>query len=149
MILAATAERLNALACSMTPEQLEAPWTTVAPGKWSPREILAHLADCELAFSFRLRQILAAGVDEEYMVQPFDQTVWGERYAAYDVPGALAVFTAVRGWKLRLLTTVTAEDRGRKGMHPERGPVTFQTVLETMAGHDVNHLQQLEAVVKG
>src|ERR1700712_5127338 len=83
-VLAATAARLDALACGMTPEQLEAP---PAPGKWSPREILAHLADCELVFSFRLRQTLAAPVDQPHpVIQPFDQDLWAQRFAAYDVP---------------------------------------------------------------
>jgi hypothetical protein len=31
----------------------------IAPGKWSPAQILCHLADCEIAFGFRLRQTLA------------------------------------------------------------------------------------------
>ncbi|RXH54255.1 DinB family protein [Granulicella sibirica] len=144
-ILATTAARLNTLACSLTPEQLEAPH---APGKWSPREILAHLADCELAFSFRLRQILAAPTETPNTIQPFDQTAWSTRYAAYDTPSALALFTAARAWNLNLLTTITPEDRTRPAHHPERGDITFQNVLETIAGHDINHLQQLEALIR-
>jgi uncharacterized glyoxalase superfamily protein PhnB len=136
-VLSSTAEKLNAFACGMTPEVLDAPR---AEGKWSSREILAHLADCEVAFSFRLRQVLAG----EEVLQPFDQTVWGERYAAYDVPGALALFGAVRGWNLRLLSTVTEADKVRTATHPERGTMTFWTIVETMAGHDINHLRQLE-----
>ena len=142
-ILAATAARINTLVCSLTPEQLETPR---APGKWSPRETLAHLADCELAFSFRLRQILAAPDGTPNLIQPFDQTAWSTHYAAYDSPSALALFTATRAWNLDLLTTVTPEDRTRPARHPERGDITFQTVLETMAGHDIHHIQQLEAL---
>jgi hypothetical protein len=30
--------------------------------------------------------------------------------------------------------------------HPERGTMTFQTIVETMAGHDLNHLAQLKKI---
>jgi uncharacterized damage-inducible protein DinB len=146
-VLAATPVRLDALACGMTPEQLDAP---PAPGKWSPREILAHLADCELVFCFRLRQTLAAHEDLPHpVIQPFDQDLWAHRYAAYDVPSALALFRAAREWNLRLLAGASAADMDRITTHPERGTMTFRTILETMAGHDINHLRQLEAIAAG
>ena len=140
-VLTTTPSLLHKLACALTPGQLEAPY---APGKWSPRQILAHLADCELVYSFRLRQILA---EENPTLQPFDQAAWANRYAAYEVPAAIALFQGNREWNLALLSTVTPADFARPGLHPERGPVTFQTIVETMAGHDLNHLQQLQIVV--
>ncbi len=139
-VLSTTPQRLHELACALTPEQLEGP---LAPGKWSPRQILAHFADCELAFSWRLRQILA---EQNPTLQPFDQDAWSKRYAAYEVPAALALFRANRDWNLALMSTATPEDLERPGFHPERGPITFQTILETMAGHDLHHLKQLQAV---
>jgi uncharacterized glyoxalase superfamily protein PhnB len=142
-VLEATAAKLEAIACGMTPEQLETPR---AEGKWSPKEVLAHLADCEISFGFRLRQTLAGLADGSAVtIQPFDQGTWAERYGAYDVPGALATFSALRGWNLRLIGTVTEADKARKTVHPERGPMNFWTIVETMAGHDVNHLRQLGA----
>ncbi len=145
-VLTATPGRLDALACGMTREQLDA---SPAPGKWSPREILAHLADCEVVFCFRLRQTLAAPVDLPHpVIQPFDQERWAQRYAAYDVPSALALFRAAREWNLRLLGGVSASEMERVTTHPERGTMTFRTIVETMAGHDINHLQQLEAIAK-
>ncbi len=139
-VLTATPKLLHDIACTLSPEQLEAPY---APGKWSPRQILAHMADCELAFSFRLRQMLA---EDNPTLQPFDQTAWSTRYAPYEVPMALSLFCANRDWNLALLTTITPADLARPGLHPERGPITFQTILETMAGHDLNHLKQLQTL---
>ncbi len=117
-------------------------------GKWSPRQILAHLADCELAFSWRLRQVLAGPQPAPPpTLQPFDQTEWATRYGAYQTPAALALFCANRDWNLALLTTArTRDDLEREGFHPERGLITFQTLLETMAGHDLNHLKQLQTL---
>ena len=142
-VLAATPGRLHQLCCELTPEQIEAPW---APGKWSPREIVAHLADCELAFSFRFRQTLAAAAHAPAAVQPFDQDAWAGRYAAYTLPEALELFRAARLWNLKLIGSLSAADLEREAMHPERGAMTFQLQTELVAGHDLNHLKQLESV---
>jgi len=142
-VITSTADHLRALTESLSPAQADAP---PAPGKWSVREIIAHLADCELVFSFRLRQTLS---EEHAIIQPFDQEIWAKRYAAYDLPSALALFTATRNWNLKLLTTVDEADRHRPTTHPERGTMTLWTIVETMAGHDINHLQQLERIASG
>ena len=90
-VLAATPGLLHQAACALTPEQVEA---AIAPGKWSVREIVAHMADCEVVFSFRLRQTLA---EDGPVIQPFDQDKWARRYAAYSLPAGLEMFRAARG----------------------------------------------------
>jgi len=141
-VLFATPERLRVLVGPLSVEQIN---RAPAPKKWSIREIIAHLADCELVFSFRLRQALAPAPGEPHaVIQPFDQDVWAQRYAAYDLASALNLFQSARTWNLQLLTTVTDADRHRPATHPERGTMTFWTIVETMAGHDLHHLPQLE-----
>jgi uncharacterized damage-inducible protein DinB len=115
-----------------------------APGKWSVRQIVAHLADCELVFAFRLRQTLA---EDHPTIQPFDQDRWAARYASYDFAAALRLFEAMRGWNLLLIDGVPAPERQRPTSHPERGTMTFWTIVETMAGHDINHLGQIERLL--
>lgn len=117
-----------------------------APGKWSARQIVCHLADCEIVFAFRLRQAMA---QDHHVIQPFDQDRWAERYASSDAVTALAVFSAVRGWNVHLIDTMSPADREKKLTHPERGEMTVHVVLETMAGHDLNHLAQIEAIAAG
>jgi uncharacterized damage-inducible protein DinB len=114
-----------------------------APGKWSARDIVAHLADCEIVFTFRLRQTLA---QDNPTIQPFDQEKWAATYAAYDASLALYAFSSLRQWNLALLRSLTPEAFQRKMTHPERGEMTFQTVLETIGGHDLNHIGQLERI---
>ena len=114
-----------------------------APGKWSVREILCHLADCEIVFAFRLRQILA---EPHHVIQPFDQDMWARNYAAYDAQSALAVFTAVRDFNTKLIASLRSEAFQKPVSHPERGTMTFQTVVETMGGHDLNHIAQIEKI---
>jgi uncharacterized damage-inducible protein DinB len=112
-----------------------------APGKWSAAEIVAHLADCELVFAFRLRQTLA---EDSPVLQPFDQDKWAANYPGIPAAEALAAFSALRAWNLRLLSTTWPAAANRPVTHPERGTMTFQTIVETMAGHDINHLAQLQ-----
>jgi uncharacterized damage-inducible protein DinB len=144
-VLHATADRLRSLTAPLSSEQVS---RAPAPGKWSIREIIAHLADCELVFSFRLRQALAPAPGEPHaVIQPFDQDAWAQRYAAYELASALDLFQSARTWNMQLLRTVNDADRGRLTTHPERGTMTFWTIVETMAGHDLNHLPQLERII--
>ena len=139
-VLSATPARLQELAKSLGDSRIEQP---IAPGKWSPRQIFIHLADCELAFGFRYRQTLA---EDNHTVQPFDQDKWAGAYAAYDAVQALETFIALRRWNLALISKLTPEQMSKGVMHPERGQETFLGLIEISAGHDVNHLRQLEKV---
>lgn len=114
-----------------------------APGKWSPAEIVCHLADCEIAFAFRLRQTLA---EHHHVLQPFDQEKWAAPYKGITAKEALAAFTALRHWNLKLIAKALPESASKPVTHPERGSMTFQTIVETMAGHDLNHLAQLKNI---
>jgi hypothetical protein len=131
--LGAHAERLGGEGMKRSP----------APGKWSAAAILCHLADCETVFAFRLRQALA---ESYHVIQPFDQDAWAKPYGQLDPRAALELFSATRRWNLALLDTVPPAGFAKKLTHPERGEMTFQTVVETMAGHDLNHLEQLDRI---
>jgi uncharacterized damage-inducible protein DinB len=135
-VIKATPARLSALIAGMSAEQVEAP---PSPGKWSVRQIATHLADCEIAFAFRLRQALA-GVS----IQPFDQDAWAESYARYSLAAAMETFSTLRAWDVALIAGLSEADKESKVTHPERGEMTLWTIVETMAGHDRNHLAQVE-----
>ena len=119
--------------------------TPPAPGKWGAAQIVAHLADCEMVFGFRLRQTLA---EDAPTIQPFDQDKWAKTYLGVSANQALEVFTALRGWNLRLIKRALPDAADRPTTHPERGAMTFLTIVETMAGHDLNHLGQLKKLVE-
>jgi hypothetical protein len=116
-----------------------------APGKWSPAEIVAHLADCEIVFAFRLRQTLA---EDGPTIQPFDQEKWAATYPGVSASLALGTFSSLRRWNLRLFENALPHAAERIMTHPERGTMTFMTVVETMAGHDLNHLGQLRRIAE-
>ncbi|MGC2311183.1 MAG: DinB family protein, partial [Candidatus Acidiferrales bacterium] len=79
-MIAATPGQLATFVRTLGPERIE---KSLAPGKWTAREIVCHLADCEIVFSYRLRQTLA---EEHHVIQPFDQDKFAKVYAAYDAP---------------------------------------------------------------
>jgi uncharacterized damage-inducible protein DinB len=137
-VLAETPAKLEQLAARMSVEQME---VRPAPGKWNTREILAHLADCEIAFSFRLRQARAGATE----IQPFDQDAWARTYAVYPAEVAVKTFAALRAWNMAFLSNLSEDEKHLPAHHPERGAMTLWTIVETMAGHDRHHLSKLEA----
>jgi hypothetical protein len=139
-VIARSPARLAALAAKLGPRGLE---RSLAPGKWRAREILCHLADCEMVFAFRLRQALA---EPHHVIQPFDQDQWAKPYGSLDAQAAIEAFSSARRWNLALLETISPEDFSKKLSHPERGEMTFQTIVEIMGGHDLNHIAQLETI---
>lgn len=141
-VIAATPQRVAKLLEGLDDSRLTQP---PAPGKWSLRDILCHLADCEVAFGFRLRQVLA---EPNHVIQPFDQDRWAGPYAHFDAGSALATFGAMRHWNTLLISSVPVDGFLKPVTHPERGAMTFGTIVETMGGHDLNHLAQIEALVR-
>jgi DinB superfamily len=117
-----------------------------APGKWSAAEIVAHLADCEIVTGWRMRQILGAPGTP---IQPFDQDAWAAagHYEKRDPRKSLEQFRSVREANLLLLKSLTPEQWKLHGMHAERGLETIERITCMMAGHDLNHTQQVERIV--
>jgi hypothetical protein len=136
--LAATAARVEALARRLGAEGLS---RSYGPGKWTGKQILAHLADAEVGIGFRIRQVLS---QDGHQIQPFDEASWARRYGDVDHEAALASFLALRRWNLSLIRSLAPEDLDREAFHPERGPEKLGTIVRLLAGHDFNHLAQLE-----
>lgn len=111
------------------------------PGKWTGRQILAHLADAEVATGFRVRQILS---EDDHRIQGWDEGSWARRYVDVDVESALGSYRALRRWNLALVRSLSKADLERRAVHPERGEETLGEIVRLLAGHDLNHLGQLE-----
>jgi len=139
-VLTATQQSVPALAQMLGPEGMK---RTYAPGKWTAAQVLAHLADCEIAFGFRIRQIVS---EPELPIQPFDQDRWAQHYAGMDGLEAARVFEVLRAWNLSLFELLGSSDLEKAADHPERGRETADTVIRIMAGHTLHHLAQLENI---
>lgn len=116
------------------------------PQKWSVAEILAHLGDAEIAISWRMRQILSKN---EVKVQAYDQDAWAKTfgYANRDPHESLEFFRVLRARNVALLQSLPEELWDNYGMHEERGKESIRHMVKLTAGHDLNHLRQIEAIL--
>jgi hypothetical protein len=115
-------------------------------GKWTARQILVHIAEAEIGYAFRVRQVLT---DDDHHVQTFDENRWMELHQGIDASLALELFRALRLFNLRLFSSLTPEQWARTGTHPDRGVESVQLMARLLAGHDLNHIEQLEQVARG
>jgi len=118
---------------------------TYAPGKWTARQILVHLAQIEMVFNIRLRFALAA---DDYVVQPFEQDDWMKNEPPVAALEALDAYVAMRRMNVRLCRALTAQQRTRLFTHPEFGRIDVGWLIGWCAGHERNHLPQIETIAK-
>jgi hypothetical protein len=116
-----------------------------APGKWSARLILTHMAQTELAFGTRARMAVTT---RDYMAQSFDQDAWIAHETGLSGPDALNAFVVLAQMNLTFFQGLSAADRAKGFSHPEFGSLTVDWVVHHLAGHQVHHLRQLEQIWK-
>jgi hypothetical protein len=139
-----TPRKLAALLRGKTKKQL---MRRPAPGKWSVGEIIAHLADSEIAISWRLRQVISSnGVS----LQAYDQDAWANTmdYAHRDPRQSLERYRVLREANVALLKNIPKTVWDNYGLHQERGNESVTQIARMAAGHDVNHLRQVENILK-
>jgi hypothetical protein len=137
-VLESTPDAITSCIAGRSPDQLHA---RPSPDKWSVAEVLAHLSEAEMVIGFRIRLILGANGTP---IQPFDQDAWAVRYAHMPVSQSLEVFRVVRAANVALLRRLSAGQWEQWGMHAERGQESIAQIVRMAAGHDLNHLKQLE-----
>src|ERR1051325_950620 len=117
------------------------------PGKWAINEILAHLADAEVVCSWRMRIILN---QNGAPIHAFDQDTWAAtfNYQKADARKSLETFRVLREANLDMLKKIPKQLWENYGEHSERGKETISHVARMFAGHDLNHLGQVEQMAK-
>ena len=118
------------------------------PREWSAAMVVSHLADAELVYGMRLKQMLT---EERPHFAPYDENAWTERFARVpeDTKEALARWRMLREHNVRLLDSLDEADWRRTGVHSQRGEMTLRQVATLMADHDRGHLDQLRRAVAG
>jgi hypothetical protein len=139
-----TAAKLKKAITGLTPTQLR--WRP-QPAKWSIAEIIAHLADAEIVASWRMRSVIG---ENGITIQPFDQDAWASafKYQDRDARRSLEVFRTLRENNLIMLKEISKETWDNYGMHLERGKESIAHLARMFAGHDTNHVLQVEGIVK-
>jgi DinB superfamily len=137
-------------------------------GSWSPKEIVCHLRDVEELFQIRFHTIVALdepcilvfGAEAEALAawriggairHPLDPQHWAEerQYLRSDTGEALAAFRRRRSEVLGLLDSLSPDDWLRAGIHLARGRLSLAEWVGRLAGHDDNHLDQLNRALEG
>ena len=138
--MADTPSRIRKIVSALGPAGLA---RSYAPGKWSARQLLVHLAQTELAFGVRARMALTA---DDYVVQPFDQDRWLNNESTVEAASALAAYEGMRALNLALFRGLSPADLRRTFKHPERGTLAVRDIAVMLAGHELHHLGQFEAI---
>jgi len=143
-VQSATAKKLERLIRGVPASKLR---KRPAADKWSVSEILAHLADTELVGGFRMRLILGAPGTP---VAAFDQDSWvvSGHYEKRNPRKSLEQFRVTREANLALLKSLSPEQWKHYGMHAERGQESIEQMVLMFAGHDINHLQQIQTILR-
>lgn len=142
-VQAATAQKIEKLIKGVSRSKLA---RRPQPGKWSVTEIVAHLAESEMVVGYRMRMILSK---PGTAIEAYDQDRWAEsgKYSKRDAKKEFGVFRAIREANLALLKSLDAEQWKHFGMHAERGEETIERIAAMLAGHDLNHLKQIESIL--
>jgi hypothetical protein len=136
-------DRLRSLTAGWTTAQFE---RTRGPGKWSARQILVHLAQTELGLGARVRMALTI---PNYEAQSFDQDLWAPLDAQMTGRQAADTYAAIATMNRGAFAALTPAQRAMPLSHPEYGALTVDWIVHQMAGHQVHHLKQLEAIAAG
>ncbi|HZQ85988.1 MAG TPA: DinB family protein [Acidimicrobiales bacterium] len=118
-----------------------------APGEWPVDMVVAHLADAEMVWGMRLRQILTS---DDPDLPGFDQDVWADRFGGLDeeVHLSLARWRALREANLRVFHSMDEHEWEYAGMHEERGRITVADLADILADHDRQHLDQIRQALR-
>jgi len=119
-----------------------------SPEKWCIHDILGHLADIEIVYAYRVRQMLA---DKKPVIAPMDQDDWARNLGHLETPPPelVALYGLNRHANLRLLQRLKPGDLEKSAYHPEtKQDLTVAQLIERMATHGASHLEQIERLKK-
>ena len=112
-----------------------------APGKWSAREIVHHLADSEMTSAVRLRRLIA---ENNPAIVGYDEAEFARRlYYDRPIESSLEAFRLSRATTAEILDRLTEAEWAREGTHTETGRYTVERWLEIYAKHAHDHADQI------
>jgi uncharacterized damage-inducible protein DinB len=135
-----TSARIRARAGGWSPADFE---RSYAPGKWSARQILIHLAQSEMALGYRARMTVTM---PGYAAQSFDQDLWMKHESETGGHDALDAFLGLAAMNAAFFDTLTESERAQTLTHPDYGSLTVDWIIHQIAGHQIHHSKQLDLI---
>jgi len=142
--IAATPAIIATLVSTMTPAQMRTPYRD---GGWTAAQVVHHMADSHVNAYIRTRFALS---EDNFTVKPYDENRWAQfpDATAPDASPSVAILTGLHARWAALLRTLGPGDFARQLLHPERGPMTIDTLIQLYAWHGKHHAGHLR-IVKG
>ncbi|RKN83714.1 DinB family protein [Paenibacillus ginsengarvi] len=115
---------------------------TRAPGKWSMREIVHHIIDCDMNY-FQINRYALADTGSTFFFNEFNGDVWNSKmdYKNRSIELEMRLFTMMREYIAYLCTTLP-NSLDRVLMH-EHGKATVHAALEHDVQHATHHIEQI------
>ncbi len=139
-VLESTITRLETLTRTLEKKGLQ---KESLPAKWTAAQILAHLAEAEIVCAYRYRKVVSTSGES---IEAYDQNEWVKNSGSLqsDPYLALSLFQILRKANIAWLKSLTSDQWEHYGIHSQRGKESISQMVRMMAGHDINHLRQME-----
>ena len=120
---------------------------TYAPGKWSVRYVLHHLADAETVLFERVRRVLSEG---RRVIWAFDPDAWAGALDYSTRPLALSrdLYLSARAGVIHYAALHYDRDGHLEWIHSETGVRTLRDEFDKVASHNANHIAQIRTALK-
>lgn len=133
-------QKLREVVAGMSEDQLDA---KPVPGKWSTRQVVCHITDCEVVYADRMKRVIVEDTPPMLNLDP-DTFAAGLAYDQRDVEEELQLIEASRKHVGRILRTLEPRDFQRTGVHSTDGPLTLETLLARITNHIPHHIKFIE-----
>jgi uncharacterized damage-inducible protein DinB len=133
-------EKLRDAVADMTNEQLDA---KPVPGRWSTRQVICHITDCEIVYADRMKRVIVEDNPAMLNLDP-DTFAAGLAYEQRDVEDELQLIDATRRHLGRILRTLEPGQFQRTGQHSTDGPLTLEALLTRITNHIPHHINFIE-----
>jgi len=140
-VLADAPQRLRQVVEGLSEEQLDTPYR---PDGWTSRQVVHHLFDSHANSYIRFKLGLTEDVPT---VGTYREELWGELPDAKgDIEVSLRLLEALHERWVGLLTTLTAEQWGRRIDHPEVGLIRLDQLLAIYEWHSLHHVAHIRSL---
>jgi uncharacterized damage-inducible protein DinB len=139
-----TPAKLRAALQGMTDADLDTPYRE---GGWTIRQVVHHVPESHMNAFVRFKLALT---EDNPTIKPYDEDAWAK---LPDVPRApiessLALLDALHQRWVVLLEAMTPADFARPLVHPDRGAISLDWMLQLYAWHGAHHVGHVGLIAK-